>query len=103
MSLLASSQLSYIQKQKSLLRKLKVSFGRTRRQEGAKVLNRQFKEDPGQMYATIMTMAAEDTHNARPKYKVARASKGVYSDIVKAEGFRRKLREESGTRDENAE
>lgn len=57
------------------------------------------------MYATIMTMAVEETHNARPKYKkkVARASKGVYSDIVKAEGFRRKLCEESGTRDEDAE
>ena len=87
----ASSLLSYIEKQKSLLRKLKVSFGRKRRQEEAKVPNRQFKEDPGRVYATITMMAEEDPDNAQ--YKVARnedqtsASKGVFSDIVEAEGF----------------
>ena len=70
-SLSASSLVSYIEKQKSLLRKLKVSFGRKRRQEEAKVLNRQFKEDPGRVYATITMMAEEDPDNARPKYKVA--------------------------------
>ena len=81
------------EKQKSLLRKLKVSFGRKRRQEEAKVLNRQFKEDPGRVYATITMMAEEDPDNARPKYKVARnedqtsASKGVFCDIVEAEEF----------------
>ncbi|KAK2568094.1 hypothetical protein P5673_008026 [Acropora cervicornis] len=108
-SLSASSLVSYIEKQKSLLRKLKVSFGRKRRQEEAKVLNRQFKEDPGRVYATITMMAEEDPDNARPKYKVARnedqtsASKGVFSDIVEAEGFWRRLWEERGTGDENAE
>ena len=104
-----SALVSYIEKQKSLLRKLKVSFGRKRRQEEAKVLNRQFKEDPGRVYATITIMAEEDPDNARPKYKVARnedqtsASKGVFSDIVEAEGFWRRLWEERGTGDENAE
>ena len=54
-------------------------------------------------------MAEEDPDNARPKYKVARnedqtsASKGVFSDIVEAEGFWRRLWEERGTGDENAE
>ena len=48
------SLISYIEKLKSLLRKLKVSFARKRRQEKAKVLNHQVKRDPGQMYATIM-------------------------------------------------
>ena len=65
----ASSLVNYIEKQKSLLRKLKVSFGRKRRQEEVKVLNRQFKEDPGRVYATITMMAEEDPDNARPKYK----------------------------------
>ena len=108
-SLSASSLVSYIEKQKSLLRKLKVSFGRKRRQMEAKVLNRQFKEDPGRVYATITMMAEEDPDNARPKYKAARnedqtsASKGVFSDIVEAEGFWRRLWEERGTGDENAE
>ena len=96
-------------KQKSLLRKLKVSFGRKRRQEEAKVLNRQFKEDPCRVYATTTMMAEEDPDNARLKYKVARnedqtsASKGVFSDTVEAEGFWRRLWEERGTGDENAE
>ena len=63
-SLSASSLVSYIEKQKSLLRKLKVIFGRKRRQEEAKVLNRQFKEDPGRVYATITMMAEEDLDNA---------------------------------------
>ena len=54
-------------------------------------------------------MAEEDPDNARPKYKAARnedqtsASKGVFSDIVEAEGFWRRLWEERGTGDENAE
>ena len=54
-------------------------------------------------------MAEEDPDKARPKYKIARnedqtsASKGVFSDIVKAEGFCRRLWEERGTGDENAE
>ena len=92
-SLSASSLVSFTEKQKSLLRKLKVSFGRKWRQEEGKVLNRQFKEDPSRLYATITTMAAEDPDNARPKYKVARkedqasTSKGASSDIVEAEGF----------------
>ena len=68
----ASSLVSYIEKQKSLLRKLKVSFGRKRRQEEAKVLNRQFKEDPCQVHAPITIMAEEDPDNTRPKYKLAR-------------------------------
>ena len=88
--------------------KLKVIFGRKRKQEEAKVLNRQFKDDPGRVFATITTMASEDPDNARPKHKVARnedqasASKGVFSDIVEAEGFWRGLWEERGTGDENA-
>ena len=91
----ASSLVSSIEKQKSLLRKLKVRFGRKRKQD--KVLNHQFKEDPGRVYATITMMAEEDPDNARPKYKVARnedqtsASKGVFSDIVEAEEFWRRL------------
>ena len=106
--MLALSLASYIQKQKLLLRELKVSSGRKRRQEEAKVLNSQFKEVPGRVYANIMIMAVEDPDNAWPKYKVAqygdqeRASKGVFSDIAEAERFWRKLWEESGTRDENA-
>ena len=103
----ASSLVSSIEKQKSLLRKLKVRFGRKRKQD--KVLNHQFKEDPGRVYATITMMAEEDQDNARPKYKVARnedqtsASKGVFSDIVEAEGFWRRLWEDRGTGAENAE
>ena len=56
-------------------------------------LDRQFKEDPGRVYATITTMAAEDPDNVWPKYKEARnedqasTSKGVFSDFVEAEWF----------------
>ena len=93
-SLSASSLVSHIEKQKSLLRKLKVSFGRSRRQEEARVLNRQLKEDPGRVYATMTMMAEEDPDNSRPKYKVPRnedqtsASKGMFSDIGEDSGRR---------------
>ena len=73
-SLSASSLVSYIKRQKSLHWKFKVSFGRKRRQEEAKVLNRQLKEYPGRVYATITMLAEEDLDNARPKYKVSRRS-----------------------------
>ena len=84
--------MSYIEKQKSVLRKLKVSFGRRKRQEEAKELNRKFTEDPGRVYPTITKIAAEDSDNARPKYKrdckdQVRVNKGVFSDIAEGEGF----------------
>ena len=50
-----------------MLRKLKVSFGRKRKQEEAKVLNRQFKEDPGWVCATI-TMMEEQQRAAKAGY-----------------------------------
>ena len=107
-TLSASLLVSYIEKQKSLLTKLKVSFGSKRRKEEAKVLNCQFKEDPGRVYATITVLAEEDPDNTRKNYKVARnedqtsTSKGVFSDISKLRVFG----EDSGKRgdwDENAE
>ena len=54
-------------------------------------------------------MAEEDPDKSRPKYKVVQnedqtsASKGVFSDIVEAEGFWRRLWEKRVTGDENAE
>ena len=88
----ASSLVSYIEKQKSALRKVKASFGRRKRQEEAKARNRKFTEDPGRVYTTITKIAAEDPDNVRPKYKrdcedQDRVNKGVLCDIAEAEGF----------------
>ncbi|PFX17665.1 hypothetical protein AWC38_SpisGene17993 [Stylophora pistillata] len=103
-----SSLVSCIERQKSVLRKLKASFGRRKRLEEAKELNRRFTEDPGRVYTTITKIVAEEPDTARPKYKKEcedqdTANKGVFSDITEAEGFWRALWEENGSGDENTE
>ncbi|PFX15634.1 hypothetical protein AWC38_SpisGene20142 [Stylophora pistillata] len=101
----ASSLVSYIEGQKSVLRKLKASFGGRKRQEEPEELNSKFTEEcPGCVYTTITKIAAEEPGNARSKYKKEcedqdRVNKGVFSDITEAEEFWRTSWEENGSGD----
>ncbi|XP_068750863.1 uncharacterized protein [Montipora capricornis] len=108
-SLSVTQLITYIEKQKFRLRKLKAAFGRKKRQEEAKSLNDQFRTDPGRVYARINQIVAEDPDNAQPKYKAASPTveqsgggKNMFEDIGEPEGFWRTLWEEQGSGDENA-
>ena len=97
-SLSVTQLITYIEKQKFRLRKLKAAFGRKKRQEEAKSLNDQFTTDPGRVYACINQIVAEDPDNAHPKYKAASPTveqsgggKNMFEDIGEAEGFWRIL------------
>ena len=100
---------SYIEKKKSLLRKLKACYGRKRRQEEAKALNQQFKEDPGRVHTTINKIVANDPVNDHPKYRAPAKSElesrvsSMFHSVAEAEGFWRALWEERGTGNKKAE
>ena len=63
------SLLSYIERQKFALRKLKRAFGRRRKNEEARVLNQQFENDAGRVYANMREMLAKNENCDRPKYE----------------------------------
>ena len=85
--------MSSIETQTSLLRRLKACYGRKRRQEKAKALNRQFKEDPGRVYATINKTVADDPDNDCSKYIAPAKSdlengvSGMFISAVEAAGL----------------
>ena len=86
--------MSYIEKEKSLLRKLKACYGWKRRLEESKVLNRKFKEDSGRVYAIINKILADDSDNERPKYRAPAKSdlesgvSSMFNSVAEAEGFK---------------
>ena len=60
-----------MERQKCALRKLKRAFCRKKKNEEARVINQQFKDDPGQVYANMREMLANNEECERPKYEGA--------------------------------
>ena len=56
-------------RKKSALKKLKKGFSKKKKQEESRIANRDFKLDPGQVYANMNEMLEKDEDNERPKYK----------------------------------
>ena len=65
----AVTLVTYMEKKKSDLRKLKRSHYRKQKQEESKVLNGLFQADPGSVYSSFNEMIKEEKDNTRPKYK----------------------------------
>ena len=65
----ALTLVTYMEKKKSDLRKLKRSHYRKQKQEESKVLNGLFQADPGSVYSSFNEMIKEEKDNTRPKYK----------------------------------
>ena len=63
-----SSLVGYMERQKSLLRKLKKGFVREKKQEEARTINRQFEVDASRVYAGMREALAKDKENDRPRY-----------------------------------
>ena len=55
--------------QKCELRKLKKAFGRKKKNEEARVINKQFKDDAGRVYANMREILAKTEDCDRPKYE----------------------------------
>ena len=91
--------ISYMEKKKSELRKLKRGFDRKKKQEVSRVINQQFNTVPGRVFANLSEMLKRDPENERPRYKDpgkrARDDSRVFENIEEASGFWRKLWEES--------
>ena len=95
-----------MEKQKSLLRRLKARYGRRRRQDEARILNRQFKEDPRHVYAIMSQMVAQDEKNERSRYKNVNSTSQTaergdgFENIEEASGFWRALWQKTETENE---
>ena len=103
-----ASLVSYMERQKCALRKLKRAFGRNKKNKEAKVLNQQFKEDAGRVYANMREMLAKCEDCDRPKYKGANGNtaaeeKEKFGSIEEASSFWRELWEGEGTGNSQAE
>ena len=59
---------SYMDKKKSELRKLKRGFDGKKKQEVSRVINQQFKTVPGRVFANLSEMLKRDPENERPRY-----------------------------------
>ena len=64
----AITLVTYMEKKKTDLRKLKRSHYRKQKQEESKVLNGRFQADPGSVYSSFNEMIKEEKDNTRPKY-----------------------------------
>ena len=70
----AVTLVTYMEKKKSDLRKLKRCHYRKQKQEESKVLNGLFQADPGSVYSSFNEMIKEEKDNTRPKYKTPKCT-----------------------------
>ena len=102
----AESLVSYIEKKKTALRKLKRAFIRKKKVEEARCVNSQFKTDPGKVYASFNKVIESDTTDERPKFKNSvdneENSRSLFENIGQACAFWKELWTKEGTGDEKA-
>ena len=82
----AVTLVTYMEKKKSDLRKLKRSHYRKQKQEESKVLNGLFQADSGSVYSSFNEMIKEEKDNTRtrPKYKTLQCTtEGSERQILK--------------------
>ena len=63
-----ASLVNYMERQKCALRKLKRAFCRKNKNKEARVINQQFKDDAGRVYANMSEILAKNEDSDRPKY-----------------------------------
>ena len=87
-----------MERKKSALRKLKKGFSRKKKQEESRIANRDFKLDPGQVYADMNEMLKKDENSEQPKYKIPNQEeeRDMFENIEEASNFWKEL-EKKGT------
>ena len=98
----AVTLVTYMEKKKSDLRKLKRSHHRKQKQEESKVLNGLFRADPGSVYSSFNEMIKEEKDNTRPKYKTPQCTtegseRQMFENIDEASSYWKSLWEQSST------
>ena len=90
---------NFMERKKSALRKLKKGFSRKKKQEESRIANRDFKLDPGQVYADMNEMLKKDENSERPKYKIPNQEeeRDMFENIEEASNFWKELWEKKGT------
>ena len=96
-----------MERQKCALRKLKRPFGRKKKNEEARVINQQFKDDAGRVYANMKEMLAKNEDCDRSKYEgvsgnTCEEERERFGRIEEASSFWRGLWEGEGTENSQA-
>ena len=90
---------NFMERKKSAFRKLKKGFSRKKKQEESRIANRDFKLDPGQVYANMNEMLKKDEDSERPKNKTPNQEEesDMFENIQEASNFWKELWEKKGT------
>ena len=107
-TLSAASVVSYIERKKCDLRKLKRSTERRKKVEESRALNLRFESDPREVYSLLDKMVARYDENEKPKYQkyVLTEEKNIgdlFDNITEASTFWKSLWETSGTGNSNCQ
>ena len=104
--ILAAELVTYMEKQKSLLRKLKRGFYWRQKHDEARSVNHHFKVNAGQAYAYVREVLNKDKESERPKYAPAdnkNAEGKMFENIEDASSFWIHLWKSQGTGKRNAQ
>ena len=99
----ATKLVSFMEKHKAILRKLKRGFSRSRKNEEARILNQQFQADTSKVYANMRELLDKDKENERPRYTTSdqntQEDKEMFNNVDEASEYWRNLSESEGTGD----
>ena len=99
----AAKLVSFMEKQKATLRKLKRGFSRSQKNEEARVLNQQFQADTSKVYANMRELLNKDKEDERPRYTTSdqntQEEKEMFNNVEEASEYWRNLWESEGTGD----
>ena len=99
----ATKLVSFMEKQKAILRKLKRGFSRSQKNEEARILNQQFQADTSKVYANMRELLDKDKENERPRYTTSdqntQEDKEMFNNVEEASEYWRNLWESEGTGD----
>ena len=86
---------SFMEKQKAILRKLKRGFSRSQKNEEARVLNQQFQADTSKVYANMRELLNKDKEDERPRYTTSdqntKEEREMFNKIEEASEYWRNL------------
>lgn len=103
----AAGLVSYMERKKSDLRKLKRTYRRKMKQEKSSELNKRFQADPGAVYACMKKMIEKDGNSEKPKYEVTSRdeenNQNRFENIEEASSYWKSLWESEGTGNTEAE